>query len=72
MRMLAGAVLVLAGSVLAGAGVLAEVLFVTSPQRGGAGVPAATGFAQYGGLLVGVAGLVVLFTGWAGARRGDS
>jgi hypothetical protein len=64
MRLLAGAVVLLAGAVLVGAGVLAEVVFVTSPQRGGAGSPPLVALAEFGGMALGFVGLVLLVSGF--------
>jgi len=64
MRLLAGAIVILAGAVLAGAGILAEVVFLTSPQRGGAGSPPLVVLAQFGGMALGVIGLILLVSGF--------
>jgi hypothetical protein len=64
MRLLAGAIILLAGAVLAGASILAEVMFVTSSQRGGAGSLPLIVLAQWGGLALGVIGLILLVSGF--------
>ena len=64
MRLVAGTIVLLAGAVLAGAGILAEVVFLTSPQRGGAGSPPLVVLAQFGGMALGVIGLILLVSGF--------
>ena len=60
MKGVAGAVVLLAGAVLAGAGVLAEAVFQLRPKDGG--LPLDVSLVQIAGVVVGMIGFVLVVT----------
>jgi hypothetical protein len=63
MRLIAGAILALAGAVLGGAAVVSEVIYVAWWERSGANMPRSVTFGFYGSAALIMIGVVVMATG---------